>query len=209
MSVAKTFCRLHGFCPLKGGVRSGWGRRQLLGTWGQKHLVRKPSIHMCSYDRAGHDRSEPTRGPYNIEEELDALHYVLGNYEIWENIVLVGTSYGGVMICSFAAKFLAGIIGLVYVNPNSIYFFEKHPEIIRKLTKSKVPILANVAPGWLVRSIVRKQLGLGCIPRISYVSAKNHYQSLGMSRKHHGIVVEKTVTPPRLSPQKRTEGEEL
>ena len=155
----RLFVTCTGFGPYNVVFETGGGSVHLLGIRVHRLLAAESSIQVCSYDRAGLGWSEPAPGLYNIEEELNALHRLLETRSIRENIILVGASYGGFMIRGFAAKYPVGIIGLVYVDSNSVYFFDKHPEIVVDLGKSTVPFLTEIAPRWLVRWIARKQVG--------------------------------------------------
>ncbi len=138
---------------------TGGGGVHLLDVRVQRLLASEPTIRACSYDRAGHGWSEPASGPYTIEKELEALHRILETRHMREKIILVGASYGGFVIRSFAAKYPMGIVGLVYVDANSVHFFDKHPEIVRELAASSVPTFVNMAPRWLVRRLARAQVG--------------------------------------------------
>lgn len=155
----KLFVSCSGSGPYRVVFETGGGGVHLLNIRVQRLLAVEPSIQVCSYDRAGHGWSEPASGPYDMEKELETLHRVLEMRHIRKNIILAGASYGGFMIRSFAAKYPAGIIGLVYVDPNTLYFFDKHPEIVQELEASRVPFLVKIAPRWLVRRFARNQVG--------------------------------------------------
>ena len=98
----------------------------------QEALLSNSGVQSCSYDRAGHGWSEPYPGPFSIKQEVDALHRALSALRVRENIILVGASYGGFMIRAYASKYPDNILGTVYVDSNSVYFFDRHPAVIRE-----------------------------------------------------------------------------
>ncbi len=141
----KLFVSCSGAGPYTVVFETGGGGVHLLGLRVQKRLRADPDFQVCSYDRAGHGWSESASGPYELEAELDALRRILDARHIQDRLILVGASYGGFFIKSFAAKYPSGVIGLVYLDANSLYFFDQHPDIVRKLETATVPLV--LSPG--------------------------------------------------------------
>ena len=73
-------------------------------------------------------------------------------------LILVGGSYGGFMMQLYANKYPDNVFGLVYVDANTVYFFDKHPEVVDETEHASVPWLARIAPSWLIRSAARRQI---------------------------------------------------
>jgi pimeloyl-ACP methyl ester carboxylesterase len=75
----------------------------------------------CSYDRAGFGWSDPGPMPRTAGRVADELRVLLERAEIRPPFLLVGHSFGGLVMRIFAARHLADVAGLVLVDP-------AHPE---------------------------------------------------------------------------------
>jgi len=83
-------------------------------------------IRSCSYDRSGFGWSETYAGPYDAEREVDdaiAALSEVGDAEV--PLVLVGHSYGGVLVRVFAARLPGRVKGIVYVDPATITLWRR------------------------------------------------------------------------------------
>lgn len=71
----------------------------------------------CSYDRAGLAWSEPATTPRSLATLVDELHMLIHHAGLPAPYVLVGHSFGGLVIRAFARAHIAEIAGLVFVDP--------------------------------------------------------------------------------------------
>ena len=70
------------------------------------------------YERAGIGGSEPGPEPRSVKQIVAELHALLAKLEVPPPYVLVGHSWGGPIIHSFAATYPKEIAGLVYEDPS-------------------------------------------------------------------------------------------
>jgi pimeloyl-ACP methyl ester carboxylesterase len=70
-----------------------------------------------AYERAGVGASEPGPEPRSIKQIVAELHALLAKLDVPPPYVLVGHSWGGPIVHSFAATYPSEIAGLVYVDP--------------------------------------------------------------------------------------------
>jgi len=77
----------------------------------------------CAYDRAGLGWSEPGRAPRTVARMLAELRAVLANAADDRSAVLVGHSFGALLVCAYASAHPDDIAGLVLLDPPS----EWHP----------------------------------------------------------------------------------
>jgi len=71
---------------------------------------------VCSYDRAGYGWSEPGPRPRDADEIARELHTALQNAEIPPPYILVGHSFGGLLVRVYTARYSGEVAGLVLVD---------------------------------------------------------------------------------------------
>ena len=71
---------------------------------------------VCSYDRAGYGWSDPGPTPRTAEEITRELHTALQNAKIPPPYVLVGHSFGGMLVRVYTARYPAEVVGVVLVD---------------------------------------------------------------------------------------------
>lgn len=110
--------KLHLFCSGQGSptviLEAGLGGFSL--EWSRVQTGLAPSFRVCSYDRAGYGWSEPIRGRRTAREIVTELHDLLEKAGESPPYVLVGHSFGGYSIQSFAQRFPDLVSGLVMVD---------------------------------------------------------------------------------------------
>ena len=97
----------------------------------QPHVAKFTRV--CSYDRAGLGWSDPDRESYTLERSLNDLHSLLSAADVPAPYVLVGHSYGALLIRAFAARYPNSVAGLVLVDPVSIRDWSTASEARRKM----------------------------------------------------------------------------
>ena len=79
---------------------------------------------VCSYDRAGNFRSDAGPLPRDGEHIVDDLHALLSLAGEKPPYVLVGHSWGGLLIRQYASQFRSELRGMVFVDPTVRSVFE-------------------------------------------------------------------------------------
>jgi pimeloyl-ACP methyl ester carboxylesterase len=79
----------------------------------QSHLV-------LTFDRRGYGKSVQQRGTFSVDEQVSDLKEILEQFAAFQQVILVGHSFGGVVALSYAQRFPDAIDGLViYESPMS------------------------------------------------------------------------------------------
>ena len=87
-------------------------------NWTQVRSRVEGFARVCTYDRAWLGWSDPAPGPRTTSTILDDLHALLEAARIPKPYILVGHSFGGMLVCAYAAKYPPGdVAGLVLVDP--------------------------------------------------------------------------------------------
>ncbi|MGA8273272.1 MAG: alpha/beta hydrolase, partial [Candidatus Sulfotelmatobacter sp.] len=71
---------------------------------------------VCTYDRAGYLWSEPSGQRHSVGDRAEELHSLLTNAQVPGPYLLVGHSYGGLIIRQFALRYPRDAAGLVLVD---------------------------------------------------------------------------------------------
>jgi len=111
---------------------SGFGRD--LNVWRDVAPQVARSNKVITYSRAGHGRSEARPGTPTVASRTDELEQVIAVAGVRPPFVLVGHSYGGFLIRSYAARHPAQIAGMVFVDPSD----EHQSTELRKLDAAAV-----------------------------------------------------------------------
>jgi pimeloyl-ACP methyl ester carboxylesterase len=74
------------------------------------------TTRVCSYDRGGYAWSDPGVEPRTYAQLATELHRALERTHVGPPYVLVGQSYGGLVVRGFAARYRAEVVGLVLVD---------------------------------------------------------------------------------------------
>src|SRR5918997_2828830 len=93
-----------------GGMSAQWVRvqREVSGT-----------TRVCAYDRAGMGWSEAGPDPRDAEQISGELHTLLGKAGVEGPHVLVGHSFGGMYVRTYAARYSDELAGVVLVDSSS------------------------------------------------------------------------------------------
>jgi pimeloyl-ACP methyl ester carboxylesterase len=86
-------------------------------NWTNIHAQVARFTRVCSYDRASLGWSDSARTPRITSHLIEELHQLLNAANISGPYVLVGHSYGGMLVRAYAAKYPGEVAGLVLVDP--------------------------------------------------------------------------------------------
>ncbi len=111
--------RLHYRCEGEGtpGVVMDAGIAASSLSWARVRPEVARFTRACSYDRAGLAWSEAATTPRSLPTLVRELHTVIHHAGLPAPYVLVGHSFGGLLIRAFARAYLAEVGGLVFVDP--------------------------------------------------------------------------------------------
>jgi pimeloyl-ACP methyl ester carboxylesterase len=85
----------------------------------QPQLAAQTRATVVSYDRPGLGLSPLPTKPFNIVEEADALRQAINSIGLGQRVILVGSSYGGLLIQLWASRAPNSVQGLLFLDPNS------------------------------------------------------------------------------------------
>jgi pimeloyl-ACP methyl ester carboxylesterase len=102
-----------------------------LGAPGLLWALVRPGVaahaRACSYDRAGYGWSDPGPQPRTARQMTGELHVLLQQAHEPPPYVLVGHSFGGIVVRLFAAEYPAEVAGLILVDARHEDFFQRMP----------------------------------------------------------------------------------
>ncbi|MUP47430.1 alpha/beta hydrolase [Gramella sp. BOM4] len=78
------------------------------------------TLPVFTYERAGIGQSDQTEEAPNPEFTAERLHDILGQLEIMPPYIMVGHSWGGPLINSFAVQFPDEVAGMVFIDESDI-----------------------------------------------------------------------------------------
>lgn len=78
---------------------------------------------VCSYDRAGLGWSDTRTSPPSIADAIGDLHALLSHANIPPPYILVGHSFGGLLVRAYAHRMPEEVAGLVLLDPVSISYW--------------------------------------------------------------------------------------
>jgi pimeloyl-ACP methyl ester carboxylesterase len=110
--------RLHVNCTGTGSptvlLESGLGDPSVI--WALVQPAVSTFTRVCSYDRGGYAWSEPGARPRTFSQIALELHTALDRLHVTSPYVLVGQSYGGLLVRGFAAQYRSEVVGMVLVD---------------------------------------------------------------------------------------------
>ena len=86
-------------------------------TWSRVQPIIAHFTRVCSYDRAGLAWSEPASSQRALPALVSELRHLLDSAQVPRPYVLVGHSFGGLVIRAFARAHPQDVAGLVFVDP--------------------------------------------------------------------------------------------
>jgi len=128
---------LHIRCMGQGGptVVIDTGVGDTLEGWSAIQSQIAEFTHVCIYDRAGYESSEPGPLPRHSQRLADELQQLLKNAGVRGPYVLVGHSLGGLTMQVFADQYPDLVAGLILLDPTPIPFItgQAFPELYQML----------------------------------------------------------------------------
>jgi len=88
-------------------------------SWTQVRAQVEGFARACTYDRAWLGWSDPATAPRTTSNIVEELHALLSGARISSQRILVGHSFGGMLVRAYAAKYPEQVAGLVLVDPLS------------------------------------------------------------------------------------------
>lgn len=126
--------KLHLYCLGRGSqtvvMESGLGGSVL--DWALVYPEVAKTTRVCAYDRAGFGWSDPSPKPRTAEIMVEELHSLLRAGGIKPPYVLVGHSFGGVLVRLYAYRFPTEVAGMVLVDSSHEDQFRRFPEAYRR-----------------------------------------------------------------------------
>lgn len=110
--------RLHVNCTGKGSptVLLESGTEDISVIWSLVQPAVSTTTRVCSYDRGGYAWSDPGTRPRTFAQLSLELHTALNRMHVGPPYILVGQSYGGLVIRGFAARYRSEVFGMVMVD---------------------------------------------------------------------------------------------
>jgi pimeloyl-ACP methyl ester carboxylesterase len=112
------YYNLHIYCTGEGSptVILEAGLNDFYVTWAKVQPEIAKSTRVCSYDRAGLGWSQPSPNPRTSAVMAEELHTLLKNTGIEGPYILVGHSFGGILMRAFAQQYPDQVAGMVLVD---------------------------------------------------------------------------------------------
>jgi len=110
--------KMHLYCTGEGSptVILEAGLNDFYVSWAKVQPEVSKSVRVCSYDRAGLGWSEASPRARTSEVMAEELHTLLTNADVESPYILVGHSFGGINVRSFAQKYPDEVVGMVLVD---------------------------------------------------------------------------------------------
>jgi pimeloyl-ACP methyl ester carboxylesterase len=106
---------------------------------------------VVAYDRRGLGKSDADGEPQTLRHVSDSLHVLLSAMEVRPPYVLMGQSYGGVLIRAYAQAYPAEVAGLVYLDVPDVEVTYAEADALPAGTRQivfNVPVItADTPPG--------------------------------------------------------------
>jgi len=123
---------------------SGFGND--LSHWRKVAPAISQKAKVVVYSRAGYGRSEPVAKPLTLTESTEELTQLIHQAHLKPPFILVGHSYGGHIVRTYAAQNPQSIAGLVFVDPANEQFIKKLKQLDEAKTNSFLEVYKKMVP---------------------------------------------------------------
>lgn len=191
---------LHIHCTGEGSptVMLEAGLNDFYVTWAKVQPEIARTTRVCSYDRAGLGWSQPSPNPRTSEVMVQELHALLRNTGIEGPYILVGHSFGGIVVRSFARQYPDQVVGMVLVD-------SAHEEQVSRLPflkSSADELVAQFRTLSLLSSSGLMALAPGTIPNRGFPEgAYRQYQAVLATTDYFNAAIAETTFFYSGSPQ--------
>lgn len=95
--------------------------------WSRLQPLLAQETTTCSYDRAGLGWSDPSPHPATIDQQVRDLHAVIGSLNRPAPLILVGHSYGALLVRMYAQRYPQNIAAIVLLDPANEFMAGRIP----------------------------------------------------------------------------------
>lgn len=100
-------------------LESGAGEDSSAWTGLQADLAREFATTVVAYDRAGFGESDLPDARYDIHREVSDLRVALSKLGLERSVLLVGHSWGGLLVQLYASAWPQSVAGAVFLDPST------------------------------------------------------------------------------------------
>jgi pimeloyl-ACP methyl ester carboxylesterase len=122
-----------------------------LGNSSESWLGIQPRVaefaRVCIYDRAGLGNSDPSTHMQSSRQIAADLHELLAGAGVGKSLVLVGHSFGGINVRTYASMYPKEVVGMVLVDSTHEEQFARTDAVIPEAVKKQFPPSAFVLAG--------------------------------------------------------------
>lgn len=169
-------------------------------TWAKVQPEIARTTRVCSYDRAGLGWSQQSPNPHTSEVMVEEHHTLLRNTGIEGPYILVGHSFGGIVVRNFARQYPDQVVGMVLVD-------SAHEEQVSRLPflkNSADELVAQFRTLSLLSSSGLMALSPGAIPNRGFPEgAYQQYQAVLATTDYFNAAIAETTAFYSGSPQPR------
>jgi pimeloyl-ACP methyl ester carboxylesterase len=164
------------------------------GWWPIRDILVKETC-VIMYDRAGTGDSDPTTLPRSISEFTTDLHAVINGTNVEKPYILLGGSFGGLIVTHYASLYPDGIAGIILEDSTHIEHNQRTLELLPVFVPGESQVLTNFRNSlWqeihaplstneeegldFPKSVaqMRKSWGLGNIPLIVLTAGQDEWE---------------------------------
>ena len=175
----------------------------------QDSVAKQTGIRVMSYDRSGFGQSELGPEKFTAIDEIEALKKCLEIQGYKNKLILVGHSYGGLLVQLFTLQYPELVEGLVLIDPMNVKFVDRfgldklnavtpyfdnpkknHEKAGNRMVDNFSIALDTIRGKELLKDIPIKLITAGNPPFSNMTWSECHHEMVEKSEKHQLIVAE-------------------